>query len=174
MLETLPSSKQNKRLRVSVPWFFCSQDFGSFWLSENGCSRAACKSHISYPINACLPNRKGKLFLFSFCYLFAYRPLQCRSSCLESRGLDIYFILGGSLRSKPMLTCVSEAFWNGPISLKFMLIESYPFLSLSVRNAPFSQRKTSKFLIAQISKKRYPFRRSAQIGASCWKKTPFS
>ncbi len=79
-------------IRVSVPWFFCSQDFGSFWLSENGCSRAARESHISYSINAWLPNQKGKLFLLSFCYLFAYRPLQCRSSCFERKGLHVYFI----------------------------------------------------------------------------------
>ena len=74
--------------RVSVPWFFCSQDFGSFWLSENGCrqcSQAARESHISYPINAWLPNQKGK-FLLCIC-IINYRPLQCRSSCLESRAI---------------------------------------------------------------------------------------
>ncbi len=37
---------------------------------------------------------------------------------------------GGSLRWKPMLTCVYGRFSNGPISLKFMIKESHPFQSL--------------------------------------------
>ena len=33
--------------RVSVPWFFCSQDFGSFLLSDNGCSRTIMLCSVS-------------------------------------------------------------------------------------------------------------------------------
>ncbi len=35
-------------------------------------------------------------------------------------------------------------FWNAPISLKFIIGESHPFLSLSLRNAPLTQRWTTK------------------------------
>ncbi len=43
-----------------------------------------------------------------------------------------------------MLTCVFVGSWNAPISLKLMIGESHPFLCLSLRNAPFTQRQTTK------------------------------
>ncbi len=41
---------------------------------------------------------------------------------------------GASLRSKPMLPCMSGRFSNGPLLLKFMIEELHPFLSLSLMN----------------------------------------
>ena len=49
-----------------------------------------------------------------------------------ARGLFVfvpfYILFGGSLMLKPMLPCMTKGFSNGPISLKFMVVELHPFL----------------------------------------------
>ena len=59
---------------------------------------------------------------------------------------------GGHSGKKSMLTCVYGRFSNEPISLKFMIEESHPFLSPSLQDAPLRPPRQVLISFTDISR----------------------